>query len=440
MLPLVVVLALMLSLLPVQTFAQEGLSEKADLVETAIAAGDFDTLVELVQTAGLAETLQGEGPFTVFAPTDEAFAALPADVLDALAADPEMLQSVLLYHVIPGRLIAALISDGKEVATAEGSNVLFSFVDGVKQVNGATIVAKDIQASNGVIHVIDSVMLPPAVAATLGVAATAPAEEVTAEDDAAGTDAAMAETEVMTDTAGTDAAMAETEVMTDTAETDMAMADIVDTAVAAGSFNTLVAAVQAAGLVDALKGAGPFTVFAPTDDAFAKLPQETIDALLADPTGDLSQILLYHVVPGKVMAADLSDGLEVDTLQGSPVAITLSDAGAMVNDANLIATDIEASNGVIHVIDSVLMPPSEEAAMAADASAEAMPEAAATEAVSVESAETASAAEATMAEEAPAPENLPVTGGERNDFGALAAALVLVIVAGFAVATRRRLA
>ena len=140
------------------------------------------------------------------------------------------------------------------------------------------------------------------------------------------------------------------------------------------------------------------------------------------------------------MAADLSDGLEVDTLQGSPVAITLSDAGAMVNDANLIATDIEASNGVIHVIDSVLMPPSEEAAMAADASAEAMPEAAATEAVSVESAETASAAEATMAEEAPAPENLPVTGGERNDFGALAAALVLVIVAGFAVATRRRLA
>ena len=424
MLPLVVVLALMLSLLPVQTFAQEGLSEKADLVETAIAAGDFDTLVELVQTAGLAETLQGEGPFTVFAPTDEAFAALPADVLDALAADPEMLQSVLLYHVIPGRLIAALISDGKEVATAEGSNVLFSFVDGIKQVNGATIVAKDIQASNGVIHVIDSVMLPPAVAATLGVAATAPAEEVTAEDDAAGTDAAMAETEVMTDTA----------------ETDMAMADIVDTAVAAGSFNTLVAAVQAAGLVDALKGAGPFTVFAPTDDAFAKLPQETIDALLADPTGDLSQILLYHVVPGKVMAADLSDGLEVDTLQGSPVAITLSDAGAMVNDANLIATDIEASNGVIHVIDSVLMPPSEEAAMAADASAEAMPEAAATEAVSVESAETASAAEATMAEEAPAPENLPVTGGERNDFGALAAALVLVIVAGFAVATRRRLA
>ncbi|MBK8798297.1 MAG: fasciclin domain-containing protein [Anaerolineales bacterium] len=427
-LPLAVVLALMLSLLPVQTFAQEGLSAKADLVETAIAAGDFDTLVELVQTAGLAETLQGEGPFTVFAPTDEAFAALPADVLDALAADPEMLQSVLLYHVIPGRLIAALISDGKEVATAEGSNVLFSFADGVKQVNGATIVAKDIQASNGVIHVIDSVMLPPAIAATLGVA------------EADSEEAAMAETEVMTDTAETETAMAETEVMTDTAETDMAMADmamtdIVDTAVAAGSFNTLAAAVQAAGLVDALKGDGPFTVFAPTDDAFAKLPQETIDALLADPTGDLSQILLYHVVPGKVMAADLSDGLEVDTLQGSPVVVTLSDAGAMINDANIIATDIEASNGVIHVIDSVLMPPLEADAMAADAAAEATPEAAASEAASMEN-----ATEAPMTEAAPAPENLPVTGGERNDFGALVAALVLVIVAGFAVATRRRLA
>lgn len=136
--------------------------------------------------------------------------------------------------------------------------------------------------------------------------------------------------------------------------------DIVDTAVAADDFNTLVAAVQAAGLVDTLKGEGPFTVFAPTDAAFAALPEGTIDALLADPSGDLTQILLYHVVPGKVMAADLADGLQANTVQGAPVAFSLSDGSAMVNGANIVTTDIETSNGVIHVIDAVILPPAPE--------------------------------------------------------------------------------
>ncbi len=135
------------------------------------------------------------------------------------------------------------------------------------------------------------------------------------------------------------------------------MADIVDTAVAAGNFTTLVAAIEAAGLVDTLKGEGPFTVFAPTDEAFAALPAGTVDALLADPTGDLTQILLYHVVPGKVMAADLSDGLTADTAQGAPVTFTIDGDSVKVNDANVVAADIEASNGVIHVIDAVIMPP-----------------------------------------------------------------------------------
>ena len=143
MLQLAVVLALMLSMMPLQgVIAQEKMSDKADIVDTAIAAGDFTTLVELVQAAGLEETLRGEGPFTVFAPTDAAFAAVPAETLDALAADPAALESVLLYHVVPGRLIAALISDGKEVATAQGENVIFSFADGVKKVNDATIVGQ----------------------------------------------------------------------------------------------------------------------------------------------------------------------------------------------------------------------------------------------------------------------------------------------------------
>jgi transforming growth factor-beta-induced protein len=135
--------------------------------------------------------------------------------------------------------------------------------------------------------------------------------------------------------------------------------DIVDTAIAAGDFETLVAAVSAAGLVDALRGDGPFTVFAPTDDAFAALPDGTIDALLADPEGDLTQILLYHVVPGAVMAADVTDGLEAETLQGSTVLFTIEGDVVMINEANIIATDIVASNGVIHVIDAVILPPTD---------------------------------------------------------------------------------
>ena len=134
-------------------------------------------------------------------------------------------------------------------------------------------------------------------------------------------------------------------------------ADIVDTAVAAGQFETLVAAVQAAGLVDTLKGDGPFTVFAPTDAAFAALPEGTVESLLLPENRDmLTSILTYHVVPGKVKAKNLSDGLAAATVNGSDVTFDLSN-GAMVNGANIVKTDIYTSNGVIHVIDAVLMPP-----------------------------------------------------------------------------------
>jgi len=395
---LAIVLASVLSMMPFQAaFAQESISDKADIVDTAIAAGDFTTLVELVQAAGLEEALRGEGPFTVFAPTDAAFAAVPPETLDALANDPAALESVLLYHVVPGRLIAALISDGKEVTTVQGETALFSFADGVKKINKATIVGKDIQAANGVIHVIDSVILPPSISGEV------PAE---GEENAEGGEAAAGEATV-------EGSTAMTATVANEAGSEATPADIVDTAVASGSFTTLVAAVQAAGLVDALQGEGPFTVFAPTDDAFAMLPQETIDALLADPTGDLTQILLYHVLSGKVMAGDLSDGLEADTLQGEPLLFALSDAGATVNEANIIVTDIETSNGVIHVIDSVLLPPADE----------------------VVAEETPAAATADDG----APEQLPVTGAASNS-GALIAALVLAAVGAAAIATRRRMA
>ena len=130
--------------------------------------------------------------------------------------------------------------------------------------------------------------------------------------------------------------------------------DIVDTAVSAGNFNTLVTAVKAAGLVDTLKGDGPFTVFAPTDEAFAKIPAEDLNALLAD-KDKLTQVLTYHVVPGKVMASDVVKLASAKTVQGSEVSIDTSD-GVKVDNANVIKTDIKTSNGVIHVIDTVILP------------------------------------------------------------------------------------
>ena len=287
-----------------------------DIVDTAIAAGSFNTLIAAVQAAGLEDALRGDGPLTVFAPTDEAFAALPEGTVESLLADPEALADILLYHVLAGKVMAESVADGLAADTLQGAPVSFSIVDGKPMINGANIIATDVEASNGVIHVIDAVILPPA--------------EGAMEDDA------MAK-------------------------------DIVDTAIAAGSFNTLIAAVQAAGLEDALRGDGPLTVFAPTDEAFAALPEGTVESLLADPEA-LADILLYHVLAGKVMAESVADGLAADTLQGAPVSFSIVDGKPMINGANIVATDVEASNGVIHVIDAVILPPAE-AAMEDDAMA-----------------------------------------------------------------------
>jgi uncharacterized surface protein with fasciclin (FAS1) repeats len=134
--------------------------------------------------------------------------------------------------------------------------------------------------------------------------------------------------------------------------------DIVDTAVGAGSFKTLVAAVQAAGLVETLKGQGPFTVFAPTDEAFAKLPAGTVESLLKPENKEkLVAVLTYHVVPGKVMAADVVKLTEAPTVQGSKAKVKVVDGAVMIDNAKVVKTDIETSNGVIHVIDAVILPP-----------------------------------------------------------------------------------
>jgi len=274
------------------------------IVDIAVADGRFTTLVAAVQAAGLVETLAGEGPFTVFAPTDEAFAKLPAGTIEELLKpeNKQQLTDILLYHVVPGKVMAADVVNLSEAETALGEKVSIKVEDGKVFINDAQVILTDIEASNGVIHVIDTVILPPS---------------MTAE----------------------------------------APKDIVDIAVADGRFTTLVAAVQAAGLVDTLKGEGPFTVFAPTDEAFAKLPAGTIEELLKpENKQQLTDILLYHVIPGKVMAADVSDGLIADTALGTSVFFKLDMGKAYINEAEIILTDIEASNGVIHVIDTVILP------------------------------------------------------------------------------------
>jgi transforming growth factor-beta-induced protein len=298
---------------------EEG-AEVGTIVDVAVANGSFNTLVAAVTAADLAETLSGEGPFTAFAPTDDAFAALPEGLVDALLLpeNKDTLTKILTYHVVSGEVFAADVTDG-DVATVEGQTIELAVGEGVT-VNGANVIIADVPASNGVIHAIDAVLLPPDVDAA---ALLAPAEEEMAEEE-----------------------------MTEEIES---FGTIVDVAVLNGSFETLVAAVTAADLAETLSGEGPFTVFAPTDDAFAALPEGLVEALLLPENKDvLVQILTYHVVSGEVFAADISDG-DVATVEGQTVELSTAD-GVTVNGASVLIADVPADNGVIHAIDAVLVP------------------------------------------------------------------------------------
>jgi uncharacterized surface protein with fasciclin (FAS1) repeats len=275
------------------------------IVETAIGAGSFNTLVAAVKAAGLAETLSGPGPFTVFAPTDAAFAKLPAGTVESLLK-PEnkaKLAAILTYHVVPGTVMAADVVKLKNAGTVQGQRVDIVVKDGTVSVDGAKVTATDIACSNGVIHVIDTVILP----------------------------------------------------------TDK---NIVEVAASNGSFNTLVAAVKAAGLVETLSGKGPFTVLAPTDAAFAKLPAGTLENLLKpENKQQLIDILTYHVVPGVAAYSDqVVKMTEVPTVFGATVPVAVKDGKVKLGAATVVAVDVETSNGVIHVIDTVILPPAKKTA------------------------------------------------------------------------------
>lgn len=272
---------------------------KPNIVETAVAAGSFNTLVAAVKAAGLADVLQGDGPFTVFAPTDDAFKKIPSETIASLLEpkNKAILAGILTYHVVPGRVTADKVVGLSNATSVNGQRVDISTKDGKVFVDGAKVVTTDIACSNGIIHVIDTVIMPSS-------------------------------------------------------------KDIVATAIDAGSFKTLVAAVKAAELVETLQGKGPFTVFAPTDEAFAKLPKDLVASLLEPKNkSKLVDILTYHVVPGRVYADQVVGLKSASSVQGSPIGIAVKDGAVMLNgNSKVVATDIETTNGVIHVIDTVILP------------------------------------------------------------------------------------
>ena len=278
-----------------------------NLVQTLQADPEYSILVEVVAAADLVETLNGSGPFTVFAPTNTAFASLLTELgvtKEALLADTELLTAVLTYHVFPASVPRASVPLGKAIATVQGGIFKIDSVgadlivtDGRNRTS--KIIATDLGASNGVIHTIDKVILP-------------------------------------------------------------ADKTIVETAQGIPDFSILVEAVVAAELVEALSAAGPLTVFAPTNEAFAALLEElgvTKEALLANKPL-LTAVLTYHVLDGRVLKADVPVGAEISTLQGDTFTVdaTLTITDQRGRTAGINATDVLASNGVIHVIDKVILP------------------------------------------------------------------------------------
>ncbi|GAB4107980.1 MAG: hypothetical protein Kow00105_13060 [Phycisphaeraceae bacterium] len=273
-----------------------------NIVELASEAGSFNTLLTAAKAAGLAETLMSDGPFTVFAPTDEAFAKLPAGTVETLLKpeNKDQLRTILLYHVVPGEAPASEVVKSSLLKTAVPGKFLSVHTEpeGV-MIDDAKVIKTDLKASNGIVHVIDTVVMP--------------------KDKPS----------------------------------------IVDVASQAGSFNTLLAAAKAAGLAETLELDGPYTVFAPTDEAFSKLPAGTVESLLKpENKKQLQTVLLYHVIPGKLMAGDVIQNSTLSTAAGDPLTIKIKGETVHINNARILTTDLEAANGVVHVIDTVLLPES----------------------------------------------------------------------------------
>lgn len=292
------------------------LSPENNVVENAIASPDHTTLVTAVVAAGLVDTLSSEGPFTVFAPTNMAFDKLPDGTVATLLEEENIgtLTDILTYHVVAGNFVASDITDWLTLTTIQGNKLVFDIdEDGNVMINNNSMVTlADLTSSNGVIHVIDSVLMP--------------------EDTENGVEVGGA-------------FMIPTKT-------------VVENAIDSADHETLVAAIVAAGLVDTLSSEGPFTVFAPTDMAFDKLPDGTVASLLEEENlAQLAGILTYHVVAGEYLASDITDGLTLTTVQGTDLMFEVNSNGITINGSSMVtAGNAPASNGVIHVIDTVLLP------------------------------------------------------------------------------------
>jgi uncharacterized surface protein with fasciclin (FAS1) repeats len=311
-----------------------------DIVETAAADGRFTTLLAAAEAADLVDALKGEGPLTVFAPTDDAFNALPAGTVEALLADPDALAAILLYHVVAGEVKAEQVVTLDSAPTLNGAEVTITITsEGTVMVDNANVIITDIETTNGIIHVIDAVIIPGS--------------------------------SVSKETSGDKASWfggyrfgggwIANAIQDGKLKWLTKRLPLYYVARLAG-LNTLGVAVKAAELRTTLIKDGPFTVFGPTDEAFAALPEGTIPALLADPAA-LANILLYHVTPGKVTSDIVVtlDGQNANMANGGTVGIIV-DGGVKLDDTgtdadkNVIVVDIPARNGVIHIIDGVLLP------------------------------------------------------------------------------------
>lgn len=261
-------------------------------VLTSDAEERFTVLASALQAQDLVTTLSGDGPFTVFAPTNAAFEAL--GMTDEQLMALENLGDILTYHVVSGSIMSSALSNGQRAATVEGSPITVSIDGSTVMIDDATVTAADITADNGVIHIIDKVIMPS------------------------------------------------------NTVVDVAVNDAED------RFTTLYAALASKGLLPTLSGAGPFTVFAPTNAAFEALGMTEQELMALD---NLDEILQYHVISGEVLSSQLTNGQTAATLQGSDVTVTIDGTTVMINDATVTAADLNAGNGVVHVIDTVLTLP-----------------------------------------------------------------------------------
>ncbi len=274
-----------------------------NIVEVAQSYPQLSSLVTALGATDLAAQLSGPGPFTVFAPTNRAFASVPSATLERIVSNPETLRAVLSYHVIAGPLVASNIAEGRAGTTVFGEDVRFGETSQGLTVGGAQVLASDILASNGVVHLIDRVLLPPSLF--------------------------QGQPE--------------------------ALDNIVEIIQTEPQFSTLATALDAAGMLNTLRVGNEYTLFAPTNAAFEQLPRAQFDALLNDPAA-LRAVLSYHVLIGQATEADLVNINRADTLEGSEVLVSITGGDILINGTPITLRNLITSNGVIQVLDEVLVP------------------------------------------------------------------------------------